>query len=142
MIKLVKFIPHHFHQIDEQEETKEVSQLFTLANLLELQRSKHSYTLLDGNRVLMCTGIVKYYEDRGEVWAIMGRNLRKEMFSIHKMAKRFLEMAPFKRLEATVSYTFEPGHRWVKMLGFTKEAELMKHYLPDGRDASLYSLVR
>jgi hypothetical protein len=41
-----------------------------------------------------------------------------------------------------VDFESEVQHRWAKILGFTQEAYRLKHYLPHGGDASLYSWVR
>lgn len=85
---------------------------------------------------------MKYWEGRGEAWAIIDDDCKKEFLTIHNFAKRFFEICPLKRIEATVDAGFSPGHRWVKMLGFKLEAPLLKSYLPNGGDSSLYAKVR
>jgi RimJ/RimL family protein N-acetyltransferase len=60
---------------------------------------------------------------------------------IHKAVQRFLEATEFKRVEAFVDSDFEPGHRWIKMLGFEYEG-YMKNFSPLGRDCLLYSRIK
>lgn len=105
--------------------------------------SDFSYTVFsDDDRVMMCGGLVPYWAGRAGAWATFNKDCRKEFIGIHRVVERFIKVAPFKRIEAPVDVNFEPGHRWVKALGFTLEAPLMKSFLPNGVDCSLYSRVK
>jgi hypothetical protein len=42
------------------------------------------------------------------------------------------------RLELTVRFDFDEGHRWAKMLGFKVETPVMPFYGPEGEPHSMY----
>jgi hypothetical protein len=100
-----------------------------------------SFTALADGRPVCCAGIVEYWPGRGEAWAFLAADCRKELRAITNAMRRFLEVCPVRRVEAAVDVDFEPGHRWCRLLGFKLEASLLKAYLPEGGDVSLYAKV-
>lgn len=86
-------------------------------------------------------GLSPQWEGRATAWALISTLAGKHFFQIHKQVLKFLVECPFRRVEATVDVGFEPGHRWVKMLGFEPEGYL-RAYRPDGGDQILYARVR
>lgn len=107
-----------------------------------LAQHRYAYTgLLDGE-VLFCAGLMEYWENRAEAWAVLKEDLGANFIAVHNMVKRFLEIIPHRRIEAIVDFNFEEGHRWVRALGFKREAPLLKHYRPDGGDCTLYVKLR
>jgi hypothetical protein len=68
--------------------------------------------------------------------------MRHDLVRVTKMAKRFLDVCPIRRIEAAVVVDHGPGHRWAQLLGFELEAPLLRAYTPQGEDCSLYSRVR
>lgn len=111
------------------------------AHVAVLEKNR-AYTILDGARVLMCGGFVEYWENRGELWAMVAQDCKREFVGMHKIVERFVEMVPHRRIEAVVAYDFNPGHRWMRLLGFSVEAQKLRNYWPGGGDATLYSKVR
>lgn len=99
-------------------------------------------TILVNGDVAFVGGVVQYWENRAEAWAIFRPGLREHFIALHKEVKSYFRSCPFLRIEATVECEFENGHRWIRALGFTLEAPRLKSYFPDGKDASLYALIK
>lgn len=109
-----------------------------LAKALE---SNHAMTGLDGDDVLIVAGIADYWEGRGLLWSYVGENAHKHWKSIHKAAKKFVDMAPHDRLEASVDADHSAGHAWITRLGFAVEVPCARKYQA-GRDCTVYVKVR
>lgn len=139
---MVNYKAEHLDQIVEQKATAYLRAYITPDHMRELEKSKMSYTGIVNGRVVFCAGVIEYWPGRGEAWTFIDGDCKKEFYAIHKIVKRFLEVCPVKRVEATVDVGFEQGHRWVKNLGFKLEAPVMKSYMPGGGDSSLYAKVR
>lgn len=139
---LKKFRARDLQQMTEQESMSYLTKFITPEHMAELEMSDWSYTGRVNGRVVVCTGVAEYAPHRGEGWAILDRDCKKEFLTIHRVVRRFLMACPLKRIEATIDLDFPQGHRWVRMLGFKLEAERMKGYRPNGDDAALYALVR
>ena len=142
MIEVVKFQAADMEAIKDQPAQIYVREFLTEEHLQALALQEFSYTIKIRGRIVACTGVIQYWKDRGEAWTFIHEDCKKEFYAIHKIVKRFLDICPLKRIEATVDIGFIEGHRWVKNLGFVLEAPLMKAYLPNGGDSSLYSRVR
>jgi len=116
---------------------------FTPGSLRALERSPYAHTVFaDDGTVLLCGGVTPYWEGRAESWAMLNRNRRADFIGLHRVALRFLEKCPVRRIEASVECDSENGHRWCKALGFKLEAERLKGFLPGGKDAALYARVK
>lgn len=132
----------HLAQLDLQEGQKYLSRFLPEVLRKSLQ-GEFSYTALDGDEVVCCAGLAPQWENRAVAWAYLADGIAPQRFVVvHRMVKRFLDVAPFDRIEATVDAEFEQGHRWVKSLGFTLEAPRMRRHRPDGGDSALYARVR
>lgn len=110
--------------------------------MLSLEGSGHSYTILLGDRPLLCAGVVEYWKGRGESWAIFDPECRRHFVEIHHIVKKYLDDCPVRRIEAAIQVDFTAGHRWIKALGFKLDAEKLEAFLPNGNDVSLYSMVK
>lgn len=108
----------------------------------ELEGQKYSYAYFDGPDVVMVGGVIEYWFGRGESWAVISDHHRSSFIKVHNSAKRFFDECPIRRIEMSVVCGFENGHRWARALGFTLEAERLRAYLPNGKDAALYARVR
>lgn len=103
---------------------------------------EHSFTLVKDGIVLGCAGLIPIWEGRAAAWLILSDAVHhKEMRHVHVEVMRFLEMAPYRRIETTVDSVFKQAHRWAMMLGFKLEGK-MKSYDPTGRDCWLYARVK
>jgi hypothetical protein len=102
-----------------------------------------SYTLIEGEKPLVCFGMIPLWENRAYAWAMLDESAKHYLTKITKVVGRALDYhsKEVKRIEAAVDCEFKEGHRWLKMLGFTLECDRMKAYRPDGKDAALYAKV-
>jgi hypothetical protein len=90
-----------------------------------------SVTAFDGEWVLICGGIIPMAPKRGVCWALMSDRAARHMTWLHYATKRFIDMTPWQRLEATVEDGFAAGCRWLDLLGFRFEGS-MPRYGDDG----------
>lgn len=119
-----------------------VGPVLTEEQIDSLENSKHSYSAFLGEKLLMCGGVSEYWNGRGEAWVVLDPEHKCHFASVLRCAKRFLEFCPVSRIEAAVDVDFKQGHRFVKVLGFSKDVERLECFLPDGKDVSLYSIVK
>jgi hypothetical protein len=99
-----------------------------------------AWAVLDNGHVMMCAGVIETGVGRGEAWALLSDDSGRAMTALTRAVRRYMESAPFRRIEAVVAVNFAPGHRWAKMLGFRFEG-LMTAYLDDGSDAERWARV-
>lgn len=137
---VVPYRAEHMSAIDAQAGQAYVGAWVTpdLAKALE---GTDAFTGMVDGRVIIVAGLVQQWHGRALTWAYLDRNAGEHMVAIHKAVKRYLDLQVGMRIEATVDCEFEPGHRWVRMLGFELECERMKRYLPTGGDSALYAKV-
>lgn len=141
-MEVVKLEASHVEWLLKQKATQGFGTFWTKQHTERLEKDRYAYTGIEGDRILFCAGVVEYWPGRGEAWAILDQALKTDFLKVHNAVKRFLDICPLKRIEATVDFEFEAGHRWVELLGFRLEAERMQSYRMDGGDASLYARVR
>lgn len=143
MIEVVKYRAEHMKFLKEQPATAYLSEYMSSDADLALESATYAYTAFSKatGKPILCAGVHEYWPGRGEGWAIFDVNCRREFFAVHSAVKRFLSVCPINRIEAAVDVDFEAGHRWVKALGFTLEAPVLKAYRPNGADCSLYALI-
>lgn len=99
-------------------------------------------TLMRSGVPIASAGAFELWEDRALLWAYVSLDAVPVFAALHKHALRYVAALPYRRVETAVAVDFEPGHRWVKMLGFELEAPRMRAYQPDGTDCALYARVR
>lgn len=143
MIEVVKFKKEHLTAIRERNTPFFLKEHITPAQIVRLEQREHSYTVLSGDKVLACAGIVEHWAGRGETWALIDGYSRDSFMTLHNVVKRFLDIHrhSYRRLEAVVDCDFPEGHRWVNSLGFKKECSRMKNYSVTGADCSLYVMI-
>lgn len=95
----------------------------------------------EGGRPICCIGLVEHWEGRALAWAVLGAGAGRHLVAITRAVRRFLALAPWRRIEAAVECGFAPGHRWARLLGFALEAERMTAWSGE-RDFALYAHVR
>ena len=111
------------------------------ADFTELANQGLAWTAESEGRILAIAGVEPQWENRAIAFALISGSAGAHFRAIHSAVARFLDSAPYRRIEATVDVGFEQGHRWIKMLGFEIEG-YMKAYRPDGADMLLYARVR
>lgn len=100
-----------------------------------------AYSLVIGDEVHACMGLVKQWDERAIAWGLIGEDSGKHFPKIHRAVLATMEMHPFRRVETSVTCNFPNGRRWAGLLGFVLEGT-MKAFTPDGRDCDLYAKVR
>lgn len=109
----------------------------------DMLRQGPAFTALHGDQVLACAGTVEIWPGRAMAWALLSELAGRHLLALHRAVAGFLMQAPYRRIEATVDDGFEPGHRWLRLLGFTCETPAgMPGFTPQGRGAFLYARVR
>jgi len=140
-VQIVRFKTEHAEYLLEQAGNKPLLGVFTEEVMAYTESLDHAYTgLLDGEPVL-CAGLVKKNDHCAEAWTILHQNKRDKFILIFNALKRFLQIAPYRRVEALIKCDFNNGHRWAKALGFKLEASRMYAYNADGSDSALYSRI-
>ena len=136
-MQIVPLKQEHLDKVRMQGGQEYASQLLTPEAKAALEGGM-SFSVIDGDEVLGCGGVVEYWDGRAAVWALLSGNCGRRFTAIHRAVATFFDLKRYRRLEATTATEFEAGHRWLKMLGFKMETERMRGYLPNGADASMY----
>lgn len=105
-------------------------------------QNQYAFTALVEGRPIAVGGVTELWTNRGLCWTFIDRKAGSHFAELHRAVKRLLDIVPYRRLEAETPCGFAQGHRWLKMLGFTLEAERMRAFQVDGSDSSLYARVR
>ncbi len=120
----------------------------SLATFVEMERERtgmHYTVMSSAGEVLGCGGIFSIWPQRAQAWTMASENWGarvEDMKRLIKFVTGLLDTYPAQRIEATVLVEYEPGHRWLRCLGFEMEAERMRNYDPQGRDFALYARLR
>lgn len=139
--RVIPFEPIHLDLMDEQDAQRRIGELLSQEYVHALTLHP-AYTGMAGDEVIVCAGVVRYWDTRCEAWAILSRNAGPYFLQIHNAVKRFLRDQSIPRVEAVVDYNHREGHRWVEALGFIVEAPRMKAYGRLGNDCTLYAKVK
>ena len=131
----------HLHALDLQEAQAYIGPNLTVEHAKALE-SVHAITATQDGRVLAVGGVIELWPGRAFIWSYLDRQAAKHMIAIHRVAQRMLAGYHGSRIEADVDLDFEPGHRWMKMLGFKLETACMLKYRPDGGAMSKYVRIR
>lgn len=105
----------------------------------------NSVTVFWGDTVMLCGGIGEIWPGRGHVWAVFNETSKHNFVPVFRWMKRWLHeqvRTKYRRVEISVDYGLSMACRRAEMLGFKLETERARLFLPDGQDASLYTLVR
>ena len=106
-----------------------------------VDNSYSSFSIWNDDKILAAGGAVMLWEGRAEIWLLVDKMAGKSMFGLHKVARRFLDAMPFRRLETGCEIEWSEAHRWLKMLGFEYEHRARK-YTPTGRDLDIYVRIK
>ena len=98
-------------------------------------------------RMVGAAGVAMAWPGRGNAWCILADHIPPAAWiGLHRAAKRGLAgmlgpNALFRRIEAEAATAFDPGRRWLRMLGFDRECTA-RGYGPAGEDFERYAMVR
>lgn len=139
MVEVVKLRAEHIEWLSGKGGLGYLTSYLDWDRLKQLEKFEWGFSVISPvGGVLVSAGIVPFWENRGELWAIFNPRCKDQFLLVHRALKRILDTCPIKRLEAVVDLDFAPGHRWVKILGFEMETPRMRAYNVKGGDASLY----
>lgn len=143
-VKLVPMKKEHLLQLLDEKKNSHLKDVMPETQAAFLESTGLNYTMVStpDEKVLMCGGVSLYWKDRGEAWAVRTTDCAKDFVGIVRLSKKFMWDVPVKRVEAAIETTFPEGHRWIKLLGFTMEAPLLKAYFANGSDVTLYSRIK
>jgi len=142
MLYEIPFQARHILDLDLQPAQKGITSYLNLDNLKTLE-NEWAVTVMERGVPALCAGTIVYWDNRAYLWSfVSSRVTRYNFIEVHRIARRYLLGLPFRRVEATVDVDFPAGHRWLRLLGFTLEAERMQAFQVDGRDCALYARVR
>jgi len=142
MITYTPFKAEHLLNLELQDAQAHLRDRLDISGLRTLENEWANTLCVDG-RVAVCAGFIEIWPGRAMVWSFLGKDLNSKNFlEFHNIAKRFVDLVPYKRLEAYVRCDFKAGHRWIKALGFKQESACMEAFEPDGSDHALYSKIK
>lgn len=142
MVRVEKIKAEDLLLLDEKKAKVFYGSPLTYEQAKAMESVEHAYTVFKDEKILACAGVIEYWKNRGEAWAIINPEHKSDFLTLHKVVKRFFEICPIVRIEASVDVTFIQGNRWVQTLGFNLEATNLRKFLPNGNSAHLYSRVR
>lgn len=99
------------------------------------------WTIVDGDVVLGCGGIVEIWENRAQAWTLISSALLRRFRPAHRMVRAVLDDAPWRRIEMDVDAAHTAGIAWAEHLGFVNEG-VRRKYTVDGRDVILFARVK
>ena len=137
-IEIIRFTSQHWQDIESQDATAFLKPLLKPEHIALLAGGRYAYTAVSGGRIVCCGGVVESGMGVGEAWTILAKTCRNDFMGIHHAVKRFLDICPLKRVEASVDCEFPAAHRWIKLLGFRMEVPRMENYCLTGNDYALY----
>jgi hypothetical protein len=138
-MEIVPFKREHLKNILIQNQQEGFQELLT--PLLMRQLEKDGYTAVDNGEIIACAGASEVCPNRALAWAYISRDVGPRMIQVTRAVKRYLSIAPYRRIEMDVDCDFPEAHRWARMLGFELECERRRAYTPDGRDCALYARI-
>lgn len=92
-------------------------------------------------RIIVCGGIIDIDANTGHLWCFLAMGARPYFVRLHRTAQRFIDLTGKQTLYATSEAHFEDGCRWLELLGFKRNDELLHGFGPDGADHVLFSRV-
>ncbi len=143
MINVKTFKSEHLLSMNFQDNQQHLMTYITKESAKTIEAAPgQAYTICDDDEILAVAGVMDIGEGRGYAWSFIAKEVGVRMVQVTRVVKRYLKIAPFRRVEMAVDCEFSAAHRWARMLGFTMEAERMRAYAVDGRDCALYAMVK
>lgn len=102
------------------------------ATLWEMEKQPNCRTVAWNGTPIMCGGTLFQWPGRALAWAFLNAQTGRHMVVATRVAKRLVAW-PKGRVDCTVRADFQPGLRWIEMLGFRAESYHEK-YGPLGED--------
>lgn len=140
MAKRVPFEPEHAARIALQPRQRAMAGYATPEHYRQLAAAP-SFTVLDGDEVVMCGGAFELWPGRRLCWALLAERIGHRMTACVRATRRFLDEVAAPRYELDVERDHAEGHRFARLLGFEVETPQLRAYYPDGSDGTMYVRV-
>lgn len=143
-MNIVAFKAAHLQALELQEAQAYLSsEIATPEHGAMIESAGQSFSAVVGDKVIACSGTAEVWAGRAVAWALISKDAGRHMVGIHKAVAGYLSAAKYRRIEAWVDEGFEPGMRWLEMLGFIRETPMpMRGFRPDGGSCFLFSKVK
>lgn len=141
MAKRVPFEPAHAERIRLQPRQVAATGYATPGHYRQLAAAP-SFSVLDGDEVLMCGGAFSVWPGRVLCWALLAESIGHRMTACVRHTRQFLGEVAAPRFELDVEIDHAEGHRFARVLGFSPETPRMRSYYPDGSDGTMYVRLR
>lgn len=138
---IVPFKAEHLGKIALQSAQLSMSDHLMNPDYAKMLEGTYAYSLIEGDEVLCCAGLMQVWEGRSLGWALVSHKAGKHFMEIHRNVAAAIRMCPDRRVEIAVDSEFPEGKRWAKMLGLEFEGT-MRGYGIDGRSHDLYARVK
>lgn len=140
MVECVPFAPEHAERIRLQP-CQQAGHALSSPQAYRAMAAMPSFSVVDGDEVVMSGGIVELWPGRAICWALLAEHIGHRMTACVRATRKFLTSVTPHRLELDVQEGHEEGHRFARMIGFEKETERLRAFYPDGSDGTMYVRV-
>jgi RimJ/RimL family protein N-acetyltransferase len=111
----------------------------------EKERGGPAFTVMVGDTIIACAGIVLPWPGLGLVWMALSDDIGSHRVWLTRRVRRMMHDAIrslcLHRLEATVLADNARNQRWIEALGFSRENGKARAYTTDRKDMLRYELV-
>jgi hypothetical protein len=143
MMKIIPFEIEHFDRMELMERTWQRRQDRPM--FARYPKLGPAYTLLTGDKPIICAGVAILGPGVGEAWALISKHLPDHPLSVYKGVKRVLEAIIDKqhlhRVQAVVKEDDQTSVRWIERLRFVREG-ILRQFGPDKTDYVIYGRIR
>lgn len=140
MITVIPFQPAHV--LAMQVQPAQMAVIPTLAEYADTAGiGGPAWTVLYDGVILCCGGMIEIWQGRWQGWTLLSADCGRHMLALTRTVRRLFSGVDPRRLEAYVYTDFEPGHRWMRALGFKPEG-IMYGFGEDGGDMVMYARLR
>lgn len=91
------------------------------------ETSGPAFSAIDGDRVIASAGIIVGSPHGNWLWSYLRQDSRKHFVAFHRATARFLDTYRMPLLAGT-EMAYQPGCRWLEMLGFKRGEPLSDLY--------------
>ena len=138
-MNIIPFEPAHVARLRVQSRQARLLSYLVEPYIEALGAAGPAMTAQENGEILACAGIAEQGFGVGTLWAFIAADAGRRFLSLHRGARRLIQLHPLRRLEATTECDFPQGCRWLELLGFKSEG-LLHAYGPDGADHYRYAL--
>jgi hypothetical protein len=141
---LVAFKAEHLLRIAIDENNSDYREMVDSGVAKRLE-GEQSVSFMRNGYPVGCGGICEIWNGRGHSWSVFSKRSLHCQTGLIRAMNRWIAWQlknHWRRIEASVDIDFPKGKKRLELLGFRLETALAKKYLPDGKDCSIYSLVR